>query len=170
MRILAIDPGTNASGAVLFETESRAVIEAWPEIPNIQLVHDIDRLHRFECEHLAVETMAGSYGTVVGRDVVLTLIWSGRMIQAFGAASATLVTRADVKKHLADNQRANDAAIRQALIDRYPATGGGKIPQIGTKAQPGPLYGMAKHAWAALAVAWTWAEQTDGKAETPIAN
>jgi hypothetical protein len=53
------------------------------------------------------------------------------------------------------NQRAKDPNIRQALLDIFPGTGGGATPQIGTKAKPGPLYGVTSHAWSALAVAIT---------------
>jgi len=64
--------------------------------------------------------------------------------------------------HLCKNNRAKDANIRQALLDRFPATGGGKAPQIGTKKQPGPLYGVTSHLWSALAVAVTWADTQPG--------
>jgi len=60
--------------------------------------------------------------------------------------------------------KAKDGNIRQALIDRFPATGGGKIPQIGTKAKPGPLYGFSRDKWAALAVAVTFQDQQRGAA------
>ena len=57
--------------------------------------------------------------------------------------------------HLCKNNRAKDGNVRQAILDRYPATGGGKNPQVGTKKAPGPLYGVSGHAWQALAVAIT---------------
>jgi hypothetical protein len=50
--------------------------------------------------------------------------------------------------------RAKDANIRQALID--------KIGPQGTKAQPGPTYGIKSHSWAALAVA-VYAAQNNNK-------
>ena len=71
--------------------------------------------------------------------------------------------RLDVKLHLCKDSRAKDANIRQALLDRFPATGGGKTPQIGTKAQPGPLYGIKSHLWAALGVAVTFADKQEGR-------
>jgi hypothetical protein len=52
----------------------------------------------------------------------------------------------------------DDAEIRRRLIERFPATGGGSIPQIGTKAQPGPLYGVSGHCWQALSVVVTGLE------------
>ena len=63
------------------------------------------------------------------------------------------VYRKDVKLHLCGSSRAKDPSVRAALIDLYPASGGGKCPQIGTKRQPGPLFGVSSHAWPALGVA-----------------
>jgi hypothetical protein len=47
--------------------------------------------------------------------------------------------------HLCNSMRAKDANVRQALIDRF--------GPVGTKKQPGKLYGVATHYWAALGVA-----------------
>jgi hypothetical protein len=49
--------------------------------------------------------------------------------------------------------RAKDANIRQALLDL--------IGPQGTKAQPGPTYGIKSHTWAALAVAVYAANQKE---------
>ena len=48
------------------------------------------------------------------------------------------------KMHLCNSPRAKDANVSQALKD--------KLGEVGTAKAPGPLYGIAKHAWAALAV------------------
>jgi hypothetical protein len=60
-----------------------------------------------------------------------------------------------VKSYLCGSQQAKDANIRQALINLYPPTGGGKVPQIGVQGNEGPLYGIKSHMWAALGVAAT---------------
>lgn len=104
---------------------------------------------------LAIEMIA-SYGMPVGREVFETCVWIGRFMEQWGAPDrVNLVYRKDVKMHLCGSPRAKDANIRQALIDLYEPTGGGKTPQIGTKAKPGPLYGVSTHAWPALGVAVT---------------
>jgi len=59
---------------------------------------------------------------------------------------------------LTDNTCANDASIRQALIDRF----GGKDAAIGRKASPGPLHGIAADVWSALALAVTHTDQLEG--------
>ena len=104
---------------------------------------------------LAIEMIA-SYGMPVGREVFETCVWIGRMVQvSHDPDNVVLVYRQAVKLHLCGTPRAKDSNIRQALLDLYPRTGGGKTPQIGTKALPGPLYGVTSHAWPALGVAIT---------------
>ncbi len=111
--------------------------------------------------------MIACYGMPVGAETFETCVWIGRFIEAANTDPA-LVFRKDVKMHLCHTMRAKDANIRQALLDLFPATGGGKTPQVGTKKQPGPLFGVKSHAWAALAVAVTFEAQ--GSAAMTAAN
>ena len=97
-----------------------------------------------------------SYGMTVGKEVFHTCRWVGRFEQAVdGWRPFRLVYRRAVKLHLCNDTRAKDKNIRQAILDLYPATGGGKTPQIGTKESPGPLYGISSHMWAAVGLALT---------------
>lgn len=149
--VLAIDPGTDESGwCVYFNGE---VVQSGV-MANAELLQYVQRDHfQINGYRLAIE-MVASYGMPVGREVLETVRWIGRLQQAWYAPEAVeLVYRKDVKLHLCGDLRAKDANIRQALLDRFPRTGGGKTPQVGTKAQPGPLYGVSSHAWSALAVA-----------------
>lgn len=153
--ILAIDPGTTESGWCLYD--GKRVVECGVMTNELMLTGIAGK--SWKAELMAVEMIA-SYGMPVGREVFETCVWIGRFIQAWGGVHR-LVYRKDVKLHLCGTSKAKDANIRQALIDMFPATGGGKTPQVGTKAQPGPLYGVSSHAWPALAVAVT-ATQTAG--------
>ena len=54
----------------------------------------------------------------------------------------------DHKVHHCHSARAKDSNIRQALLDRF----GGKDIAVGTKADQGPLYGIKKDVWSALAI------------------
>lgn len=155
MRILAIDPGTLQSGWVIYD---KGVLYGSGVKPNEEMLDFLDRDGGFDptrnC-HLAIEMIA-SYGMAVGKEVFETCVWIGRFKQAWHSPHAVeLVYRKDVKMHLCGTPRAKDPNVRQALIDLYPATGGGKTPQIGTKGQPGPLFGVSSHAWPALGVAVT---------------
>jgi hypothetical protein len=73
-----------------------------------------------------------------------------------------LTYRRDVKVLLCNSSKAKDSNVRQALLDLFPRSGGGATPQIGTKSQPGPLYGVSTHAWPALGVAVTALHQIGG--------
>jgi len=142
MAILAIDPGTTESGWCLFDGNrviNAGVMQNPDLLAFIPVVDDADAL--------AIE-MVASYGMPVGREVFETVRWIGRMQQVWHNPEAVrFVYRQDVKLHLCGSPRAKDANIRQALID--------KLGPVGTKAAPGPLYGIKSHVWSALAVAVT---------------
>jgi hypothetical protein len=148
-RVFAVDPGQTQSGWVLYDDDSH--------VADCGVNDNADMLpwirHGQGAQVLAIE-MVASYGMPVGREVFETVRWIGRFQQAWREPDAVrFVYRQDVKLALCNSPRANDASIRQALIDLFPPTGGGKTPQIGTKARPGPLYGVSSHVWAALGVA-----------------
>jgi hypothetical protein len=147
-QILAIDPGTDKSGWCILD-DSR-VVESGVDANEAVLAKVLQWKRS-----LAIEMIA-SYGMAVGREVFETCVWIGRFVQAYEyPETARLVYRKDVKLHLCGTTKAKDPNIRQALLDMFPRTGGGKTPQIGTKDKPGPLYGVSSHAWPALAVAVT---------------
>jgi hypothetical protein len=151
--ILAIDPGNEQSAWMVFTPEGPREFRIEPNEDALRTVGMIGF-------PVAIE-MVASYGMAVGKEVFETCVWIGRFVQA-AKGPAHLVYRKDVKMALCGSMRAKDANIRQALLDRYPATGGGKVPQVGTKAKPGPLYGIKSHLWSALAVAETWKDMSMG--------
>lgn len=91
-----------------------------------------------------------SMGMAVGAEVFDTVHWSGRFDQASLPNAVVLIPRHKVKSHLCGNQKAKDQNIRQALIDRF---GGSTAIRKG-----GPLYGVSKDVWSALALAVTYAD------------
>lgn len=157
--VIAIDPGPAKSALVHCEYYgSGSNIRRAQILPNEQLLELLAAAHGMVGPALAVEMIA-SYGMPVGREVFETCVWIGRFIQAYGH-NHHLVYRKDVKMHLCGSPRANDATIRQALIDRY---GPGKDKAIGTTKRRGPLYGLKGDMWSALAVAVTFGDAA-GKA------
>ena len=151
--ILCIDPGTTKSGVVVLG-DDKMVFEAESSYGNHDVLTRI-RNSRFECDVMAIE-MVASYGMAVGESVFETVLWIGIFMEAFGLDRCHKVYRKDIKMNLCGSMRAKDDNIRQALIDQYPASGGGKVPQVGIKKQPGPLYGVSSHAFSALAVGHTF--------------
>jgi hypothetical protein len=152
MTILALDPGTAMTAYVRMSHDG--TIEAHGKLPNEQMIAVVDGhpyMQPVVCEMIA------SYGMSVGSEVFDTCVWIGRFWErhagSWDARTFHRLYRKDIKSHLCHSMKANDAAIRCALIDRY---GPGKDKAIGTKKNPGPLYGIKADVWAALAVAVTW--------------
>ena len=152
MKILSIDPGNKLSAYVIYEDGE--IIDKG-KLPNEELLFIVGH-NDPTVEHMVIEMIA-SYGMAVGETVFETCVWIGRFIERWNRPF-TKVKRMKVKMHLCHSARAKDCNIRQAIIDRYPETGGGKTQQIGTKSQPGPLYGVSADVWAALGVAITFSE------------
>ena len=155
MRVMAVDPGTTKSAYVIYS--HGVIMESGIYSNEIML----SILSATQVDHLIIE-MVACYGMPVGKEVFETCVWIGRFIErhriSLFNSSFEFMYRKDVKMHLCNSMRAKDSNIRQAIIDHYPATGGGKTPQIGTKKQPGPLYGTKSDIWSALAVAITYWE------------
>jgi hypothetical protein len=160
MQVYAIDPGPEQSALVVFN--GTAVLNH-QTVPNEQLLDELAHRTR-SWEHVLVVEQIASFGMPVGAEVFETVFWSGRFIQAWAGYHAppnsplpwARLKRHEVKAALCGNQRAKDAHIRQALLDRF---GPGKEKAIGRKATPGPLYGLVGDEWAAMAVAVTYWDQ-----------
>jgi hypothetical protein len=144
--LLAVDPGTTHSGYVTLRPDN--TISTAAVITNQDMLAAIEHWGlSYPQSDLAIEMIA-SYGMPVGAEVFETVLWIGRMYQAYrGENAPMLVYRRDVKLHLCGNARAKDANVRQALIDL--------IGPHGTVRNPGPTYGIKSHMWSALGVAAT---------------
>ena len=152
--LLAIDPGNARSAYVIMH---KGNLESHGIVDNDDMLSVIHDTRLTGCQQLVIE-MVASYGMAVGQTVFETVFWIGRFWQqaTHNGMSCTKVYRKDVKMYLCNSMRAKDTNIRQAIIDRYPPTGGGKLPQVGVKKNPGPLFGVSKDVWAALGVAITF--------------
>lgn len=166
--LLAIDPGTTQSAYVLYdEADKKVVVKGLvPNYELLKILRDINSpssilpngVNRLVVEHVA------SYGMAVGATVFETCVWVGRFTEAFLEACHEgeppryrKLYRREEKIHLCGSMKAKDGNIRQALMDRYGST---RQTALGTKKDPGPLYGISKDIWAAMAVAITAAETT----------
>ena len=152
--ILAIDPGPTESAYVIYNVDSRKIMVS-TKCRNSSLLAAIDS----GLSHVTMDIICErirSYGMPAGEELFETCEWSGRYWEATVTSGIRWhwMTRKDVKLNLCGNLRANDANVRQAIIDRF----GGKAAAIGRKATPGPLYGISRDMWAALGVALTWVD------------
>lgn len=160
--ILAIDPGPTKSAFVYLvpgRIVSKGILENRAMLENVDQVGLVARAARAKGRRIvcAIEMIA-SYGMAVGAEVFETCVWIGRFAQQWSLSAgveADRITRSAVKMHLCRANNAKDSNVRQALIDMY----GGQVAAIGRKKTPGPLYGVTKDTWAALAVGVVYADK-----------
>lgn len=158
LSVLAIDPGPERSAWILLDGDTVLSHGLEPNAifaPPVHLAHEI-----------AIECLA-CYGMPVGAEIFETAYWIGQLFERWKVRTRPVrrILRRDVKLHLCGSARAKDGNVRRAILDRYPRTGGGACPQVGTKAQPGPLYGVRRDVWAALAVGITAQAQIAAEAK-----
>lgn len=139
--VIAIDPGTKQSA--ILKWDGIAVTD--PAI--LENENCLARVRLMEKPALIAVEMVACYGMSVGHEVFETCLIVGRLqeIASNRGIPFRLVYRREVKMHLCGTMKAKDPNIRQALIDKF--------GQVGTKKQPGKLYGVSSHLWAALGVA-----------------
>lgn len=149
---LAIDPGPEQS-AWLVHDSADGEIRSFGIWSN-ELLIGLFRDHSLsdDVTRVAIEKVE-SFGMAVGAEVFETVFWSGRFAEAARPLLVERIGRKAIKLHLCGSARAKDPNIRAALLDRY----GGRAA-IGVKAKAGPLYGISKDVWSALAVAVTAAD------------
>ena len=151
MTVLACDPGYEQSALVMWDGTK---IGSHRIVNNEALMPELRWLG--ERKHLGITFVIEqieSMGMAVGKTTFETVYWSGCFAEAMYPNPVARVTRRAVKLHICGQSRAKDGEIRQAIIDRF---GPSKEQAIGKKASKGPLYGIASHEWAALAVALTY--------------
>jgi hypothetical protein len=143
--VLAIDPGSFQSAWLQFDgtrpgafgiTANHVLVKALRTggLPDVVVIEKIE-----------------SYGMAVGAEVFDTVFWAGRFAEAAERVTVVMLPRRVVKLTLCGDSRAKDANIRQALLDRF-----GGSAAVGRKAAPGPLYGISRDVWSALAIAVTY--------------
>jgi hypothetical protein len=147
--VLAIDPGSAQSAWLRFEGERP---RGFGITANDVLVR---ALRTGGLPEVVVIEKVESYGMAVGAEVFDTVLWAGRFAEAVHRVPVVLLPRRAVKLALCADSRARDGNIRQALIDRF----GGKDAAVGRKAAPGPLHGISRDVWSALAIAVTYTLQ-----------
>ncbi len=147
--VLAIDPGSAQSAWLRFDGDRP---QGFGITANDVLVR---ALRSGGLPDVVVIEKVESYGMAVGAEVFDTVLWAGRFAEAAHRVPVVLLPRRAVKLALCGDSRAKDANIRQALIDRF----GGKDAAVGRKAAPGPLYGISRDVWSALAIAVTYTLQ-----------
>tara|TARA_R100000655_G_scaffold87428_2_gene127601 strand:- start:252 stop:728 length:477 start_codon:yes stop_codon:yes gene_type:complete len=150
MMILGIDPGPTHCGFVVYDSTARRVIESHKQIEVVEAITGID-IYSGRVDLVAIERVQ-SYG-IAGSSLLRTSETVGMLYQCSQALRlpTVLLYRREILRGLDALGKGNkDSLVRQRLIEMH---GGERRAAQGTKKAPGPLYGVASHAWAALAVA-----------------
>ncbi len=155
--VLGIDPGPTSCGVVLYDQQTRHALEAHKALELEELLSRLadprDRwTYYLQIGGLVAIERVQSYG-IAGASLLLTAETVGRLQQQALQAGhrVQLVTRREVLAALDITGKGNrDALVRQRCLEIH---GGTRQAAIGRKATPGPLYGVAGHAWQALGVA-----------------
>jgi hypothetical protein len=146
MIIYAVDPGNIDTGYVVYNTDPREIVEIG-KIANEEMREHL-KTNKYKAEHLVIEMIA-SYGMPVGASVFETCVWIGRYVEVWGKSYEPMF-RKSCKMAICGSMKANDSTIRRALIDIFE-------PDLPEKKRPsGPLKGVTKDMWAALALAVTY--------------
>ena len=140
--ILGIDPGPEESAVVWLNADGPRA-ETMPNRGVVELLRSM-------VVPTAIEDFV-PYGQRLGYESIATVKAIG-VFEFAAEGRARLIPRPEIKRHLCGTHKATDADVRDALMQRF---GPGRKKAVGTKTQPGPLYGFKGHHWAALAVAVT---------------
>jgi hypothetical protein len=155
-RVLALDPGTTHTGWVLVDSETGAIL-GHDKNDNRSLRGVMVNLPGALAPDLVLIEAMSPRGQRLGIETMEALRWSGRLEEAARPTPVIRISRDAVKRTLlgAANVKGADAAIRQVLIDRYGGAGG-RQSAVGTRKDPGPLFGITADRWAALGLFCAW--------------
>ena len=152
MKICGIDPGTEKTAFVLWDTATETVIKNFTDA-NEKIIADLRVAEEFE----GIPVIEGiqHMGMPIGKSVLMTENFIGHLQERLldYTEKSYLVYRGEIKCHFCGSARAQDTNIKQALIDRFGA--------IGTKKEPGKFYAVHGHEWSALAVAIYFADNRE---------
>lgn len=159
MIAVGIDPGDKVSAYVMIDTHATPIV-AKGIIENEKMLilckswGHCKVLGSAAPDVLCVEKMVSSYDGKIGMEVLNTMFWAGRFVEAWGD-KFEMIARATIKARITGRSSAKDKHVRAKLIEKY----GGQAKAIGKKKIGyGPLHGVKEHEWQALAAAVYYVE------------
>ena len=154
-KILAIDPGQEKSGWIIWDSVNEKIIQMGID-PNEALLRWLELSDFLAVDAVAIE-MVGHYGTgmAVGKSVFETCVFIGELKHALRGMDPRLIERPDVRLHFCQNRKAKPTNVNRVLLDRF--------GEKGTKKNPGKLFGVRDHIWSALALAVYFADKFLGQ-------
>ena len=141
-------------GVVLYCSETRAVVMAQKALTVSDALEHIQPT--FPPRLVAIERVQ-SMGQA-GASLLQTSEVVGRLHQRAldSGLPVVLLYRREVCSALHVHGAGKDGQVRQRMIEAH---GGSREVAVGTKRNPGPLHGVASHAWQALGLAYVAAER-----------
>lgn len=164
--VLAIDVGSERSGWVVLDERQRIIAHGLTGNETLRVsIHLASLLDAgwFSGIRSAVIEWTTPRGMPIKWQVLEMAYWVGRLTEALSVIEGMTVHRLDrlrVKLHICGSAAARDSNIIAALIDRYGGPGG-KRAAVGLKSSPGPLYGVTRDVWQALALGLTYMERPE---------
>jgi len=142
--IIAIDPGEKKSAIIKITKNAGKILNGYlpPQIATNDKILSI--LEDAGYDNFIVIEDFEPRGHPLGKDSITTIKWIGRFIQK-PTCPTYVLPRRRVKALLGVGKKGTDAKVRAAMIAHF-----GKP---GTKAKPGPTYGITSHLWQALGLA-----------------
>jgi hypothetical protein len=148
MKIFAVDPGTTQSALVVLDP-IRQTLKTFKMLANPALELYL-KIQPGRSDYAVIERVTNQGRARIGNETLKTAEWVGSFRTA-AKCPVELIPRNTVRTKIA-GPWAKDKDVRQAVIEQF----GGKEIAVGTKARPGPLYGMSGHHFQALATALVW--------------
>ena len=159
MVIVGVDPGPVTHGAVIYDSVARCVL--WSD-KAADWMKIMDECEAHKVQQCVIERPAAMGGLGTGKvGHMLDTAWEGgRTAANFQLAGIPVheLTRRQVLRELGvmSGFGSADSRVRRACIADHQTPGG--PPAVGRKVSPGPLHGVASHAWQALGAVLAWLE------------
>lgn len=149
--VLGIDPGPTSSGLVMYSPADEVVAWAESAASLSDVRQAMDSMSRGD---LVLIERVESYG-IPGNSLLDTAEVVGRL-REYGEGRGLRVevmTRREVCRQLDVTGGGKDRQVREVCLALH---GRERSVAVGTKRQPGPLYGVSGHAWQALGLVLAW--------------
>lgn len=122
-RILGIDPGTTQSGVVLFDPLCEEPVVYAAVRDNDYLLSSLRSRaidgNALSGPHVLAIEVPRARGMPFSNEMIDTVLWAGRFLEAWGDRPSARVDRKDVKMLLCGATTAKDSNVRAAIIDRF---------------------------------------------------
>jgi len=153
IEVVGIDPGPVASALVVLRDGK---IYHAAMVPNTQLC---DMLRHVRAKIVAIESMQSHGPRRIGKPFIDTCMAIGAFNEAWNR-NCLLIPCPTVRRYICKNVASSESEIRAWLIRL--------MGEPGTKAAPGPTYGITDHLWSALAVAVYAHDHLESAEDRPV--